>query len=207
VFNMSSAEANVDLAFTKDDGSPFIVTIPGSGTNSAFAFKLDPGAGVYVQTDGSGPLSTGAATITSNAAVGSSAMFTVFDTTGRLQTEAGVGNAPVFKTMTVPINVAGNYSTGVALFNPGKTNTAVTLRLLDDKGKIVGSDVIFTLGSKSHLAKFANHWFPGLSNFSGSLAISSEMELAALALRQFSSSNVLCYTTLPVASGVAQGTR
>ena len=66
IFNISQSTANVTLSLTKDDGSPFPVTIPGSGTSASFPISLAPNASVFLQTDGSGGASTGAATITSN---------------------------------------------------------------------------------------------------------------------------------------------
>jgi len=201
VFGVSSGTANVTLSLTKNDGSPFSVTIPDRGTGSTFSFSLAKDAAVFLQTDGAGALAAGAATITSNAPVGASAIFSVFDPQGGFQTEAGVGDSPVSTSMTLPVDITGNYNTGVAFFSPG--GAALTFRLLDANGMHVGSSATRNLKVKGHLAEFVTELFAGTNNFRGSLAVSSTSAVAALTLRQ--NSAPLSYTTLPVASGTASG--
>jgi hypothetical protein len=201
IFGVSPGTANVTLSLTKDDGSPFSVTMPGRGTNSTFSFSLAKDAAMFLQTDGAGALAAGAATIISNAPIGASAIFSVFDPQGGFQTESGVGDSPVLTSMTLPVDITGNYSTGVAFFGPG--GATLTFRLLDAKGVNIGSSATRTLKVKGHLAEFVTELFPGTSNFRGSLAVSSTSGVAALTLRQ--NSVPLSYTTLPVASGTATG--
>jgi hypothetical protein len=206
IFNISPSPANVALALTKDDGSPFIVSIPGSGpgtgTNSSFTFTLAAGASVFLQTDGSGAGTAGAATITSNIPVGAAAIFTVLDSQGQFQTEAGVGDSPVLTSLTLPVDITGSFDTGVAFFNPGSSSMVLTFRLLDASGVLVNSKTQ-PLASKNHLATFVDNIFPGTSNFRGSLAISSTGGVAATTLRQYDYGRT--YTTLPTAAGTATG--
>jgi hypothetical protein len=202
IFNISASPANVVLALTQDNGTPLSVTIQGRGTASSFTFNnLAPGGSLFLQTDGSGSLLGGAATITSNVPVGASGVFTVFSTQGAFQTESGVGDSPVLTSLTLPADITGNFDTGIAFFGP--SGATLTFRLLSANGTLVGSSATRNLAVKGHLAEFVSQIFPGTSNFRGSLAITATSGVAALTLRQ--NSSPLSYTTLPVGSGTATG--
>jgi hypothetical protein len=206
IFNISSTPANVTLTLTKNDGSPLIVTIPGRGPNSSFIFtNVAPGASLFLQTDGTpASFTAGAATITSNVPVGAAAIFTVLNA-GVFQTETGVGDSPVLTSFTLPVDITGNFNTGVAFFNPSSSTTAkLTFHLLDANGAQVGAESQRDLLAKNHLAIFVNELFPGTSNFRGTLAVTSTIGVAALTLRM--NSSPLSYTTLPVVSGIASST-
>ena len=201
IFNISASPANVMLALTQDNGTPFSVTIQDRGTASSFTFNnLAPGAALFLQTAGSGGLLGGAATITSNVPVGASGVFTVFNTQGAFQTEAGVGDSPVLTSLTLPVDITDTVDTGVAFFGPA--GATLTFQLRSESGKLVGSRATRNLDAKGHLAEFASQIF-GTRNFRGSVGITATSGVAALALRQHSSPPVLSYTTLPVASGTA----
>jgi hypothetical protein len=206
IFNVSPNSANVTLSLTQDNGSPFTVTIPGSGpgtgTDSRFSFTLGAGASIFLQTDGQGAGTSGAAAIASNVPVGASAIFTVLDSKGQFQTEAGVGDSPVLASFTLPVDVTGNFDTGVAFFNPAGNSAALTLRLLGSNGVFVASAPL-TLPARNHLATFVDNLFGVGTGFRGSLAITASVGIAATTLRQYASGAT--YTTLPTAPGVASG--
>jgi hypothetical protein len=199
IFNISSTPADVTLSLTKDDGSPFVVTIPGQGTNSVFSIPLAAAASVVLQTDGSGSVTAGAATITSNVPIGACGIFSIFNSQGAFQAETGVGDSPVLASMTLPVDITGNFDTGVAFFNPGSSPAILSLRLLGANGAQIGSAATISLAGKEHSARFISQIFPGTANFRGSVAVSSAAAVAALTLRQ--NSAPLSFTTLPVASG------
>jgi hypothetical protein len=204
LFNISSSATTVTLSLTKDNGTPFPVNIPGTGNNSTFTFQLAPGASVFLQTDGLGPLSAGAASITSTQPIGAAAVFTVLDSQGHFQTEAGVGDSVPFDQLTLPVDVTGSFNTGVAFFNPNSGSISVTMKLLDQSGLVVSTAAPLTLPAKNHTAQFATQLFPGTSEFRGSIAITATGgTVAALTLRQHA--GPLSYTTLPVAEGASQG--
>ncbi len=206
IFNISSSPANVVLTLTQDNGSPFNVTIPGSGpgtgTGSSFSFTLAASASLFLQTDGSGAGTSGAASVTSNVPVGASAVFTVLNVQGRFQTEAGVGDSLVSSAITIPVDVTGSFDTGIAFLNPGGTLLTLTFKLLDANGMLLTSTTR-PLPAQNHLATFVDGLFPGLINFRGSLAVSSTGGVAATTLRQYGSGTT--YTTLPAVSGTAAG--
>ncbi len=203
IFNISSAPANVSVALTKDDGSALTVNIPGYGNSSLFTISnLAPGGSVFMQTDGS-PSSpaVGAAKITSNVPIGASGIFTVTNS-GVFQTETGVGDSPLLTSFTLPLDITGNFDTGVAFFNPGNTAATLNFRLIDDKGAQVGSVETRNLPTQGHLATFASQIF-NAGNLRGSVAVSSNTPVAAMTLRM--NNPPLTFTTLPVVSGVSNG--
>jgi hypothetical protein len=204
LFNISNTSTAVTLSLTKSAGTPFPVNIPGTGNNSTFTFQLAPGASVFVQTDGLGPLSAGAASITSTQPIGAAAVFTVLDSQGHFQTEAGVGDSVPQNQLTLPVDVTGSFNTGVAFFNPNSGSISVTMKLLNQSGAVVSTAAPLTLPAKNHTAQFATQLFPGTSEFRGSIAITATGgTVAALTLRQHA--GPLSYTTLPVAQGASQG--
>jgi hypothetical protein len=204
IFNISGSPANVTLTLTKDNGSAFVATIVGHGTNSSFNFNnLAPGASLFLQTDGAGSVATGAATIASNVPIGSSGVFTVIDSLGRFQTETGVGDSPVLTSFTLPVDITGTFDTGVAFFKPGSGGATLTFRLLDAAGAPAGGTAMRNVSGNGHLGIFVSELFPGIGSFRGSLAVSSSAGVAALTLRQ--NSAPLSYTTLPVVLGTSSG--
>jgi PKD repeat protein len=201
IFNTSSVPANVLMTLSDNFGNPLSLTIPDRGTGSSFTFSnLAPGASLFLQTDGKGDLVTGAAVITSDVPVGASAVFTLLDSEGLFQTETGVGDSAILKSMTLPVDIVGTFDTGVAFWCASQSDAEMTFRLLDETGASVGSSVSRTLPANGHLAIFVSELFPGTSNFQGSVAITSNVGVAAESLRQ----NVtpLSFTTLPVVSGI-----
>jgi hypothetical protein len=213
IFNIFPNTANVTLTLTNDAGNPLSVTIPGHGTNSTFSFVLAPAASLFLQTDGTGSVVTGAATITSSGPIGASAVFTVLNSQGGFQTETGVGDSPVLSSFTLPVDIAGNIDTGVAFFAAGGSSSTLTFRLLDQAGAAFGSSVTRSLPINGHLAIFVSQILPVASSpnsppaasggFKGSLAITATSGVAALTLRQ--NSSPLSFTTLPVVSGTSKG--
>ena len=114
IFNISSAAANITIALTAP------TTISGLGSGTSFTLPpLAPGASLFLQTDGTGALVSGAAAITSNVPIGASGIFTVLNTSGAFTTEAGVGDSAVFTTLTLPVQIIDGLDTGVAFFRPG----------------------------------------------------------------------------------------
>jgi hypothetical protein len=200
IFNISAAPANVTLSLIQNDGSPLSVTIPGQGTNSTFNFPdLAPGASLFLQTDGA-PATTqsGAAAITSNVPIGAAGIFTVRNA-GVFQTETGVGDSPVLTSFTLPVDIAGNFDTALALFYPnGSAGASVTFRLLDSSGAQVGTDVTKDMSAQPHLALFVDQIFPDI-DFQGTLAVTSTTGVSAMTLLY--NSSPLSYTTLPAVSG------
>jgi hypothetical protein len=203
LFNLAATPANVTLSLTGDKGSSFPVTIPGFPTGSVFDIQLQPGGSAFLQTDGAGSLTTGAASITATAPIGASGIFTVLDTQGAFQTEAGVGDSPILATFTLPVDFGPGSETGVAFFNPANTAATLNLKLLDANGNLFDPGTSISLDAMGHAARFVSELFPGVGNFLGSLTVLAPAGVAALTLRQ--NEAPLSYTTLPVVSGAFPG--
>jgi hypothetical protein len=164
LFNNGNSSAAVVLTLTDDNGNPFVVNIPGFGTSSQFALNLDSGAMQVLQTDGSGSVSAGAATVSSTASIGVSSIFTIYDKAGNFVTESGVGSSQLLADFTLPVDITGNLDTAVAFFNPGSSQVTITMRLLDMTGKVVASGVAIPLQGRGHTAAFVSQYF-AKSNF------------------------------------------
>jgi len=204
IFNLSQSAANVDFTIRKPDGTAFPLTVSGKGsTQGTFSHSLPAGGSVFLQTDGSGPLSVGSAQLSSTAPVGVSAIFTLYSA-GAFQTEAGVGNSPTRTDFTLPVDQTTTFTTGVAFFNPGDAPVTVSVRLLDPAGNRLAESIPLELAPKSQTARFVSELFSGQTGTRGSLAVRSSGEIAAVTLRQ--NFPPLSYTTLPVVTGSSNGT-
>jgi len=204
VFNLAQTPANVDFQVRKPDGTAFPLSVTGKGnTNGTFSQNLPAGGSAFLQTDGSGPLSVGSAQISSNTPVGVSAIFTLYGGNDFL-TEAGVGDSPTRTDFTLPVDVTGSFSTGVAFFNPGDAPVNVSVRLLDEAGNRLAESVPLELAPRSQVARFVSELFSGQTGLRGSLAVRSSGPIAAVTLRQ--NFPPLTYTTLPVVVGTSSGT-
>jgi hypothetical protein len=200
ITNISETPANVTLNLTDDKGFPLSITISGQAKQSSFAFSnVAPGASLFLQTDGLDNLTTGAATISSNVPVGVSGIFTVVDSAGEFQTEAAVNGTAGVTSLIMPVELTGTFDTGVAFQGTSETGTSLDIQLLDGNGTPVESAIKVNLPANGHLAKMVSELFPAISNFRGSLSISSTTSLASLTLRV--SGPPLSLTTLPVVSG------
>jgi Beta-propeller repeat len=185
-----------------DSGSGLFLALTDGQSGGRFEVQIPRNGSRFISSDGSGALATGSASIASDVPLGAAAILSVFDTQGRFQTEAGIGNSPLLTAFTLPVEVNGNLDTGVALFNPGSTTASIGVRLLDAGGKVVNTTSLL-LAARSHIAPFVTQLFPGTLNLRGTLAVNASAAVAALALRQ--NANPLFYTTLPVTAGSARG--
>jgi hypothetical protein len=202
-FNKTNADATASLQLTDNGGNPLVAAIPGLGTGSQFSIPLAAGSSRIVQTDGTGSLVTGAATVTSTANIGVSAIFTIYDPNGNYLTESGVGSSDPLTEFVIPVDTTavdttGVYNTGLALFNVGSIDASITLILRGANGA-EADRTTRTLNGGRHIATFvagADQFFPALGSFQGTLLVRSSAPVAALVLRQ--NDRPLSYTSLPV---------
>jgi hypothetical protein len=205
LFNPTDVVVTATIYLTSDNSAPLSVTIPGLGTGSVFGpFTLQPGQFMLPQTDGSGPLVAGAARIESSSPIGVSAIFTIYGSAQDFLTEAGVGDSPPLDQFVIPVDCTGSFNTGVALFNFNTAATSVTYKLVDLSGAQVataGNPMTDLLVAGGHVARFfagPDGLFPGVTNFRGTLVMTSTLPVAAVTLRQ--NGAPLSNTTLPVVS-------
>ena len=199
-FNNSNVDIKASLKLTNDSGTPLTAVLGGVGPRSDFNIYVSAGGSQILQTDGSGALVTGAATVSAPSSLGVSAIFGLYDATGRFLTEAGVGAAAPVTAFVMPVDTTGQFNTGLALFNSGNTGASVTIVLRDGEGNRVDQTQV-SLASGAHLAQFVagpRQLFPTLGSLRGSLLVQSSSAVSALVLRQ--NQTPLSYTSLPVVS-------
>jgi PKD repeat protein len=202
ITNISAATANVNLTLADDQGNALRMGISGQREDSSFAFSnLASGASLFLQTDGAGDLVSGAATISSDVPIGVSGIFTILDSTGAFQTETAVNGSVALQSFTMPVEMTDIFDTGVAFLDTSGSGSEMTFWLLDANGASIGASVSKSLPAYGHLALFVSQLFPaGISDFQGSVAVTSTAGVAALSLRQ--NSAPLSFTSLPVVGGV-----
>ncbi len=207
LFNPTNGVLDATIRLRNDAGSPMLVTIPSVGTTDEFGpFTLQKGETRILQTDGTGALSAGSAVIDTSGPLGVSAVFSLYDPQKTFLTEAGVGSADTMTDFVIPVDAAGSFNTGLALVNLGQADANITYKLMGTDGQVVDTKT-GTLGPRQHLARFiagAGELFPNISNFQGTLQVTSSQNLAAMTLRQ--NGAPLSYTTLPVVSKAATTT-
>src|SRR4029077_15646542 len=82
------------------------------------------------------------------------------------------------------VDTIGNYRIGVAYANPGPGGANVSLNLLNSAGvSVLPTATTLGLGPGNHTAGFTFQMFPSVGPMAGTLQITSDSPLAAIALR------------------------
>jgi hypothetical protein len=188
LMNRTDAPANAKVTFTRSNGSPFDLTLQGVGSSSTFSFSIPGKGSISLVTDGTGPLATGFARVTSTAPLGGSILFSLIDASGIIATEAGVGSSLPGTDFSIPVlSQPGVMDTGIALANPSSSAADVTLSLLDNQGKEIASPVVVRLNANSHKAWYAAESFTVLATmkgrFEGIVRIAASKPVSAIAIR------------------------
>ncbi len=214
IFNLSDSQtANVLLRLTNDNGAAFPVNLSNGQQGSQFNLMVPPDGALFLDTDAMGPVTAGAARVTSDIPVGVAGVFTILGAGGQFLTETGVGASPEVTAATIPVDLTGNFNTGLALFNNNAQTATVNLRFIPAGGgaaevqtleiEPMGATGSVSLASLRHTASFVPQLIPGTTGMTGSVAIESTVPVSALTLRQ--NSSPLSFTTLPVSEGVFGG--
>jgi hypothetical protein len=202
----SAGTASGTITFTRDNsnaaaaGSIFstITFVDENGASAGgggtITFDIPAGATRKYTSDGAGVYAGGFATVTSSAPINGTAIFSQFDTSGRLVAEAGVPAGNAVPRQAIFVDTVGAYNIGVAYANPGSAAASVTLSLLNSTAATVATTTQ-TLGPGNHRAAFTSEMFPGTPQLVGTMQISSPSGLSAIALRFDPGFTV--FTTLP----------
>jgi hypothetical protein len=199
LFNNSNSTVYAFMDLTDNDGNPLAMTISDYGTDSSFYFTLPAGATKFLQTDGKGSVTTGVATVYASSSIGVSAIFSIYDSSGHYKTETGVGNSEPQTSFMLPVDSTGSFNTGLALYNSSYDVADITLTLRNTSGAIAGTASL-QMDPGQHVAKYVSgtdQFFPSAGAMQGTLSVESSVPIAALVLRQYSSSTALSFTTLP----------
>jgi hypothetical protein len=163
--NPSTSNATVNIALTRDDGSPLNLNFPDLGSGSQLSVTLKPNGSRILQSDGSGAGSAGAATVSASVPVGVSSVVSAYDASANLVSESGTGDSAISSAYVIPVDSTAGVKTGVALFNPNAAASALTFTLLDNNGATVET-ATGTVAAGGHLSRFAaGDLFPDVSSF------------------------------------------
>ena len=194
--NPGDTEAAGHISFFNADGTAMEISSPSSGMPPGIVyFRIPPRGDFIFDTDGSGPGTSGHAEVTVSGGVGGSAIFTEYSSSGTLITEAAVAASDLMDFCVFPVDVTGDFNTGVAIANPVSGDINVYLNLLDLSGNPVATRSV-PLAAGKQMAVYVSgigQLFPTLRNFRGSLQVLADAPVPAVALR--SSSRTL--TTFP----------
>jgi len=203
----SAGNASGTITFMQDNsnktqaGSPFAITLTDESgrttTASTVPFTIPPGGTRKLVSDGLGPSAFGFATVSTTAGtVSGTAIFSQFDSAGNLVAEAGVPSAVAVPRQAIFVDTGGGYSVGLAYANPGGSAANVTLSLLNSSAvAVVPTPVTQVLAPGNHVQGFTFEMFPSAPPFTGTMQITSDSPLAAIALRF--SPGFSKFTTLP----------
>lgn len=202
----STGTASGTITFTKesatlsDAGSPFNLNFTDETGQSAsggnqIAFQIAAGQSHKYTSAGTGTYAGGFATVTSNATVGGTAVFSSFNSAGALTGEAGVPAAAAVTRQAIFVDTQGGFNIGLAYVNPGSSAASVTLSLFNAAGMSAAAPATQTIGPGNHKAVFMSELFPGVPQMAGTMQITSQSQLAAIALRF--DPTFTFFTTLP----------
>lgn len=200
----------VNLSLNDDNGAGLEASLSNGETASSFQLELPANGAIFVETTGAGELAAGSARIESDVPVGLSSIFSLLDDEGNITVEAGVGDAPLRTSFTLPVDQSGGFRTGVALQNVSATEEAnVEFTYYNESGNPVGN-LRYQIAAPApipplgHVALFVDEiGFEDVSGTKGQLAVTSDIPLAAIGLRQGAAAGTL--TTLPVLPGAFDG--
>ena len=182
--NYSSEVVTCTTEFLSDQGSPLMVSFADRGMVISRPDVLPPGGSVHEETNVelSAPLAPGWARATCSGPVKASLLFRQHNSEGLPVAEAGVNAAavPATRFVTFAEQGEGKSGTGVAYANPSATSALLTFTAKDEDGQVLASDVR-TLLPNGHDAENMTLLF-GLSNFAGSVEITSTEPIVTLSL-------------------------
>lgn len=204
LINTSNREAEVEVRFFKEDGSPMEVRIDDVQA-SQFEHLLRFGETLRIQTDAVDPLQVGWAKVWTSQPIGGTAVLSISDLTGRVSAEVGVNEAVAERDFAILADFEGpgGNDTGVAFANANPTESnRVELILMDLEGSEVERDEI-TLEPSGKRARFVSELFREATagGFEGVLLIRSEHPVGVMSLRQ----RRLHLTSLPAVFRYAPG--
>ncbi len=217
----SGTDNLITLSFFKQSGAAWSVKLASQdrtdlgGTFSKKTFTLKRGESLEIYTQGSDPLAVGWAMVTADFPVVVSAVFQVFEG-GRVTSEGGVLAAPLatefsfYSTVTRDEPTIGtNIDTGFAVINPSlQSSSRITATLFSQNGAQAAQNFI-DLNPMSQKAIFVSQVFSGFSfgsQFHGRIRLSSNVNIAAVAIRQTSGkSNTISTVAVQPESNLGYG--
>jgi hypothetical protein len=187
------------ITFTGSDGTPFnVLFFDGArqpiGGGAMIPFQLAGGETRKLLLIVDGPLRTGYATVTANAPVLGTGMFTQYDWTGRMTGEAGIPAAIPLGRQAIFVDTMSDFKTGVAIANPNNAALHINFELVSATGQIIRR-ASHDLPPGQHIAFFIHDLFPDAPPMIGRLQFFCTNPMASVGLRFDPGFGV--FTTLP----------
>jgi hypothetical protein len=159
--NTGTSTASFPVNFTADDGTP--LSVPAVGGSST-TVNLGPQGTAVVEAPNSGPLNQGYASFSLPAGVEGYGVFR--------QSVPGIADQEAVVPFSIGLSATStfvwdetDFTTAVAIVNPGSVATTVNVTLWDNNGKLIGtSSVLLPPFSKTESALRA---YPGLAGMVG----------------------------------------
>jgi hypothetical protein len=164
------------------------------GSGNTISFTLNSGEVRKYVTVANAPLNTGYATVTANAAVLGTALFTQNDPSGHMVGEAGVPAAIPLGRQAIFVDTTSGYHTGVAIANPNTNTLVVHYELVNTAGQIIMSQVQ-NLGSLAHISFFIDQMFSNVPPMVGRFQFYCTNPMVGIGLRFDPNMNL--FTTIP----------
>ena len=161
--NSGKSEATVNITFFNQAGAPTLVPLDGLGMQGSQQIVVQPNetqvVGAELTDRNVGSLQVAWAAATSNAPVNVFSLFDFGPNPPTIEGAVGAQSTPPATSFRFPVSVGGplQYNFGVAIANPNKTSTTVTVKVLNSDGTSKGSfqetlgpnnQTLFTLPSK-----------------------------------------------------------
>jgi len=184
--NPNSTEISGSLSFFKSDSTPMEVLQSAGGGASTVWFRIPPKADFVFKSDGAGLGTSGYARVRVNGTIGGNAIFSEYADSGALITEAAVAAAAPMDFFAFPVDITGDFNTGVAVANPDSARDInIALKLVDLSGNLVATQSL-TLAAGNQRAIYVSglgQLFPAIRNFRGSLQVLADVPIPSVALR------------------------
>lgn len=179
--NGGNAAVEIDISLADKQGMLF-QDLPDSPYNPVH-FNISPMGILKLPFRRPGDLAAGYASLLSDGWIGGSALFRVWDGPV-IRSEAGVGLSKPTRRFLVYIDNTENAISGYAIVNASAGDAVLNMVLRDVRGVVLDSGS-HTLPRGGQMSEFAFQRFPATAplGFEGSLEVSSDQNVAAVALR------------------------
>jgi len=192
--NTGQVTAKVLVSLFKSDGTPF--DLSAGGATGPVNLNIKPMGTTHIEASLPGNTVSGYARLASDAPVGGTALFKTLSGT-QVLSEACVGLSKPGKSFTVYVDNVSDAISGYAVANFGESPANITLTLRDTFGSTEEVKSL-TLLAGQQIPEFAYQRFAAAqANFEGSIEVSSDQNLAAVALR-FDNPTADVFSTIPV---------
>lgn len=164
-------------------GSLNVPFFPGSSTGlPLLAVTIEPGDTFHMETraDPSSPQTEGWANSQCTGPVQASLLFRLYNGSTAVS-EAEVGSVNAATSFATFAQIAPGGSTGIAFANPSSSGATLTTTAFDQSGQNAGSTTT-SLAAGAHEALTVDQLFPALTDFAGSLQITSSVPILVLAV-------------------------